>query len=104
MEAVKIEHFRKQSAEILLIRDQAQGFYTGSNTYSLGALAVSRTSHFDKVVFGRIVTFALSRARRCWGEDAKIDSLILVYEHHLFDGIFDVWAQEWSKKHGLQIT
>lgn len=104
LEAVKVERFRKRSAEILLIRDQAQGFYTGSNTYSPDALAVSRTSHFDKTIFSRIVSFALSRARKCWGENAKIDSLILVYKHHLFDGVFDVWAQEWSKEHGLQIS
>lgn len=104
LEAVKVERFRKRSAEILLIRDQAQGFYTGSNTYAPDALAVSRTSHFDKAIFSRIVAFALSRARKCWGENVKIDSLILVYKHHLFDGVFDVWAQEWSKEHGLQIS
>ncbi len=103
LEAIKVEHFRKQSAEILLIRDQAQGFYTGSNTYSLDALSVSRTSQFDKAIFNRIVTYSLSRARRCWGENTEIKSLTLVYKHHLFDGIFDVWAQEWSQEHGLHV-
>lgn len=103
LEAVKVEHFHKQSAEILLIRDQAQGFYTGSNTYSLDAVAVSRSCQFDKAIFNRIVTYSLSRARRCWGENTKIDSLTLVYKHHLFDGIFDVWAREWSQEHGLPI-
>lgn len=103
LEAVKVEHFHKQSAEILLIRDQAQGFYTGSNTYSSDALAVSRTSHFSKAILNRIVTYSLSRARRCWGENTKIDSVTMVYKHHLFDGIFDVWAQEWSREHDLQI-
>ena len=103
LEAVKVEHFHKESVEILLIRDQAQGFYTGSNTYSLDALAVSRTSRFEKAIFDRIVTYSLSRGRRCWGENTKIDSLTLVYKHHLFDGIFDVWAQEWSQKHDLHI-
>lgn len=103
MEAVKVEHFHKEAVEILLIRDQAQGFYTGSNTYSLDALAVSRTSRFEKAIFDRIVTYSLSRGRRCWGENTKIDSLTLVYKHHLFDGIFDVWAQEWSQKHDLHI-
>ena len=103
LEAVKVEHFHKQSTKLLLVRDQAQGFYTGSNTYSLDALAVSRTSHFDKAIFSRIVTYAISRARRCWGEDIEIDSVTMVYKHHLFDSIFDVWAQEWSREHGLRI-
>ena len=101
--AVKVEHFHNHSAEMLLIRDQAQGFYTGCNTYALNALAVSRTTHFDKAVFGRIVAYSLSRARRCWGETTKVDSLTLVYKHHLFDTIFDVWAKEWSQKHNLHI-
>ncbi|CAF9935007.1 MAG: hypothetical protein ALECFALPRED_006211 [Alectoria fallacina] len=103
LEAVKVEHFHNPSAEILLIRDQAQGFYTGFNAYSVDALSVSRTSHFDKAIFGRIVTYSLLRARRCWGKDFKIESLTLVYKHHLFDGIFDVWAQEWSQEHGLSV-
>ena len=101
--AVKVEHFRKHSAEMLLIRDQAQGFYTGCNTYALDALAVSRTTHFDKAVFDRIVAYSLSRARRCWGETTPVGSLTLVYKHHLFDTIFDIWAQEWSQKHNLLI-
>ena len=101
--AVKVEHFHNHSAEMLLIRDQAQGFYTGCNIYDLDALAVSRTTHFDKAVFARIVAYALSRARRCWGENTKVDSLTLVYKHHLFDTVFDVWAQEWSQKHNLRI-
>ena len=103
LEAVKVEHFHKQSAEILLIRDQAQGFYSGSNIYSFDALVVSRTSQFEKAIFGRIVTYSLLRARRCWGENTKIESLTLVYKHHLFDGILDAWAQEWSHEHDLRI-
>ena len=101
--AVKVERFHNHSAEMLLIRDQAQGFYTGLNTYSQDALAVSRTSHFDKAIFNRIVAYSLSRAHKCWGENAGIESLTLVYKHHLFDGIFDVWAQEWSQEHNLHV-
>jgi isocitrate/isopropylmalate dehydrogenase len=103
LEAVKVEFFHKQSVDILLIRDQAQGFYTGSNTYGVDALAVSRECQFDKAIFGRIVLYALLRARESWGEDTNIDSLTMVYKHHLFDGVFDVWAQEWSQRHGLHI-
>ena len=101
--AVKVEHFHNHSAEMLLIRDQAQGFYTGCNTYALDALTVSRTTHFDKAVFARIVAYSLSRARRCWGEITEVDSLTLVYKHHLFDTVFDVWAKEWSQQHHLHI-
>ena len=103
LEAVKVTRFHKESAEILLVRDQAQGFYTGSNTYSLDDSAVSRTNQFDKAIFNRIITYSLLRARRCWDDTIKIDSVTMVYKHHLFDGIFDIWAQEWSKEHDLHI-
>lgn len=69
----------------------------------MDALAVSRVCHFDKAIFGRIISYALSRARESWGEDTQIDSLTMVYKHHLFDGVFDVWAQELSQRHGLHI-
>ncbi|KAL2040180.1 hypothetical protein N7G274_007083 [Stereocaulon virgatum] len=103
LESVKVELFHKQSVDILLIRDQAQGFYTGSNPYGVDALAVSRACQSDTAIFGRIVSYALSCARKSWGEDTQIDSLTMVYKYHLFDGVFDVWAQKWSRRHGLHI-
>lgn len=103
LKAVKVEFYCRPPDEMILIRDQAQGFYTGSNTYSPGALAVARTSHFEKIIFSNIVDFAFAVAGRRWGEKANIESVTLVYKHHLFDGIFDVWAQEWSKTYGVQI-
>lgn len=32
LEAIKVERFSHQEADIILVRDQAQGFYTGVNT------------------------------------------------------------------------
>ena len=66
-------------------------------------LAVSRSSRFNKTIFGRIIKYSISRAHRCWGNNTKIESLTLICRFHLFDGIFDVWAKEWSKEHDLQI-
>ena len=101
---MKVELVHKHSVAIYTPHPRSSSsFYTGSNTYAVDALAVSRASQFDKAIFGRIVSYALSRARESWGEDTKIDSLTMVYKHHLFDGVFDVWAQEWSQMHGLHI-
>ena len=100
--AVKIEYFQKPSGDILLVRDQAQGFYTGSNHYALDSSTVSRTCDFSSTTFDRIITYALSRAHEHWGKHAEL-SLTLVYKHHLFDGVFDDWSREWSIKHGLPI-
>lgn len=103
LEAIKVERFSNQEADIILVRDQAQGFYTGMNNYSPDRENVSRTCSFSKDVTGRIVRYTLGRALSLWGVDAIIESVAMVYKHHLFDGIMDTWAKEWSKEYGLHI-
>ncbi|KAL9118778.1 MAG: hypothetical protein Q9187_004673 [Circinaria calcarea] len=99
-EAIKIERFDQGQASILLVRDQAQGFYTGSN--DVGEEVVSRTCYFSKGLFGRIVSYSLERARQLWGPDA-IDSIAMVYKHHLFGGTFDGWAKQLSKQYAVKV-
>jgi len=100
LEAIKVERFDNAQASVLLVRDQAQGFYTGSN--DIGEGTVSRTCHFRRDVFGRIVSYALKRASQVWG-DGEIDSILMVYKYHLFGGIFDVWAKELSKEYTVEV-
>ncbi len=102
LESVKIEHFNQGPNSLLLIRDQAQGFYTGANDHDVAGGKVSRTCEFSKEMFSRIVSFSVNRARQIWG-DQGIDSVFLVYKFHLFDGVFSAWAKNWSKEHGLKI-
>ena len=104
LEAVKVELFsrRQGSASVLLVRDQAQGFYTGSNEYDAVNETLTRTCQFSKQLTGRIVSYSLGRARQIWGEHA-IDSVNMVYKYHLFDGIFDIWAKELSEEHSVKI-
>ena len=102
LEAIKVERFDQGSASIILFRDQTQGFYCGTNEYN-GMEAVSRTCHFSKHLTGRIVAYALRRARQDWGSHTRVDSVVMVYKHHLFHGIFDAWAKEWSTEHGIDI-
>ena len=103
LEAVKVERFDQGSASMLLIRDQAQGFYCGSNRYDVDMAAVSRTTHFSKRLMGQMVTYGIKRARQTWGSHTIVDSVIMVYKHHLFDGVFDAWANEMSKEHGIKV-
>lgn len=100
LEAIKVERFHQGSTSILFIRDQAQGFYTGSNNYDLGKATLSRTCQFSKEVTGRIISYSLDRARQA---NHAVDTVFMVYKHHLFEGIFDLWATEWSKEHRVKI-
>ena len=104
LQAVKVERFVQGASEILLVRDQAQGFYTGSNQYAADMETVSRTCQFSKNLTARILSYSIERAREVKGQFAVIDNVIMVYKHHLFDGIFDTWAEEWSKKYDVKIS
>ena len=87
-------------SSVILVRDQAQGFYTGSNIVSDGK--VSRSCQFSKETTGRIIAYALSRARNQWGTGV-VESITMVYKHHLFGDTFEVWAKAWSEKFGVKI-
>lgn len=100
LEAIKVERFDHAKTSVLLVRDQAQGFYTGSN--DIGEGTVSRTCHFRRDVFGRIVSYALERAAQVW-DNGAINSILMVYKFHLFGGIFDSWAKELSKEYAIDI-
>lgn len=103
LEAVKVEYFTSSSAEVLLVRDQAQGFYSGINKHAPDLSSVSRSSTFSRNVFERLVDYGLKRAHEHWGGEAKIENVLLVYKFHLFDGIFDAWARTWTCKHNVRV-
>ncbi|KAJ5153862.1 uncharacterized protein N7500_009301 [Penicillium coprophilum] len=104
LQAVKVEHFKMSpSASILLVRDQAQGFYSGLNNMDSNQETVSRSSYFSKKVFETILTFSLARSREVWGSDSPITTVTLVYKFHLFDGLFYSWAKEWKESYGVDI-
>ena len=102
LEAVKVEYFRSGAAELLLVRDQAQGFYTGTSQYDADDKSISRTCYFSYKAMTNLIDFAIGRARKTWCSKS-IDSIVLVYKHHLFDGIFDKWAAQWAAQHELPI-
>ena len=64
LESVKVDHMVSESNSLLLIRDQAQGFYTGGNEYNVAGDKVSRTCEFSKEMFSRIITYSIKRARQ----------------------------------------
>lgn len=102
LEAIKIEQFSQGPNSLLLIRDQAQGFYTGANEHDVAGEKVSHTCEFRKEIFSRIISYSIMRARQVWG-DHGIESVSMVYKFHLFDGVFSAWAKDWSKEHGIRI-
>lgn len=94
LQAVKIENFTTNTLDsVLLVRDQAQGFYSGINKVNATNDRVSRTVNFSKDIFSRILAFALTGARTLWVDMDGV-TVTMVYKFHLFDGLFHSWAEE----------
>ncbi|KAJ6043684.1 hypothetical protein N7499_006103 [Penicillium canescens] len=104
LQAVKVEHFElNPSTSILLMRDEAQGCYSGLNKFDSTRETVTRSTYFSKGVFEQLLAFSLARAHEVWGPEVDINTVTLVYKFHLFDGLFYSWAQEWEGSFGVGI-
>ncbi|MGQ4513273.1 isocitrate/isopropylmalate family dehydrogenase [Streptomyces sp. DW26H14] len=100
LEAVKVDVIATGDTSLLLVRDEAQGFYTGENRHTPGA--VTRTTAFSREVTEKVVSYALRRARREW-PDGRIDQVVMAYKFHLLDGALDAWVREISTRLGVAI-
>ncbi|BAJ31790.1 MULTISPECIES: isocitrate/isopropylmalate family dehydrogenase [Kitasatospora] len=98
--AVKVEQLTAGAARLLLVRDQAQGFYTGENRHEDGR--VVRTMEFSRAVTERVVRYAVDRARESWPEGPA--RVLLAYKYHLLDGVMDDWTAGLSAELGLDIA
>ncbi|KIQ64871.1 isocitrate dehydrogenase [Kitasatospora griseola] len=98
--AVKVEPLVAAGARLLLVRDQAQGFYTGENQHTPGR--VVRTMEFSRAVTEQVVRYAVRRARELWPEGpARVQ---MAYKFHLLDGALDDWAAALSAALGIEIS
>lgn len=100
LQAVKVDVIATGDRSLLLVRDEAQGFYTGENDHSPGV--VSRTLAFSREITEKVVSFALRRARQEW-PDGEACRVVMAYKFHLLDGALDEWVAESSARHGVDI-
>jgi isocitrate/isopropylmalate dehydrogenase len=100
LRAVKVDHLAAGGKSLLLVRDQAQGFYTGENRHTDGQ--VVRTLAFSRDITEAVIVHALERARLAW-PDGGPDRIVMAYKFHLLDGAFDAWAAEIAARHGVRI-
>ncbi|GGT00327.1 isocitrate/isopropylmalate family dehydrogenase [Nonomuraea spiralis] len=100
LQAAKVDAIPTPEGSLLLVRDQAQGFYTGENTHVPGALV--RTMAFSREITEKVITLALRRARQEW-PDGRIDEIVMAYKFHLLDGALEEWVSESAARHGVHI-
>ncbi|MGM1059440.1 isocitrate/isopropylmalate family dehydrogenase [Saccharothrix sp. Mg75] len=87
-------------AALLLVRDQAQGFYTGENRHAPGV--VTRTMRFSQDVTDEVIAHALARGWRQW-PDGGPDRVVMAYKFHLLDGALDDWVRAAAERHQVRI-
>ncbi|MEU4743596.1 isocitrate/isopropylmalate family dehydrogenase [Actinosynnema sp. NPDC023658] len=87
-------------AALLLVRDEAQGFYTGENRHAPGVL--TRTMQFSREVTDDVIAHALAQGWRQW-PDGGADRIVMAYKHHLLDGAFDDWVRAAAERHRVRI-
>ncbi|MFB7499222.1 isocitrate/isopropylmalate family dehydrogenase [Streptomyces sp. NPDC056161] len=100
LRAVKVDALNAGGARLLLVRDQAQGFYTGDNEHRPGH--VRRVTEFSREITEQVLEYALRRARREWPDEGP-DRIVMAYKFHLLDGALDDWAAEFAERHGIDV-
>jgi tartrate dehydrogenase/decarboxylase / D-malate dehydrogenase len=100
LRAVKVDVLDAAGARLLLVRDQAQGFYTGDNEHRPGV--VRRVTEFSREITERILDHAVDRARREWPGEGPA-RILMAYKFHLLDGALDEWCADYAARHRLDI-
>ncbi|MFE9252034.1 isocitrate/isopropylmalate family dehydrogenase [Streptomyces sp. NPDC007088] len=100
LRAVKVDALDAAGARLLLVRDQAQGFYTGENEHTPGR--VRRITEFSREITEKVLEYALRRARQEWPGEGPA-RIVMAYKFHLLDGALDVWAAEFAQRHGVDV-
>jgi nicotinamidase-related amidase/isocitrate/isopropylmalate dehydrogenase len=101
-QSVKVEHLPSPALDLLLVRDQFQGFYAGHNTRDADQAALHRSASFSRDGTWALLDFTLAEARQAWGVTAA-PRLVMAYKFHLLDGLLARWVNEWSQARGLAV-
>ncbi|OLF06770.1 isocitrate dehydrogenase [Actinophytocola xinjiangensis] len=100
LRAVKTDLLTTHDTTLLLIRDEAQGFYTGHNSHAPGE--ITRTMRFSRDTTEQVIGYALARAHREW-PDTGPHQILMAYKFHLLDGALDDWVTDLTRRTGTPI-
>ncbi|WP_411082802.1 isocitrate/isopropylmalate family dehydrogenase [Streptomyces sp. cmx-18-6] len=102
LQAVKVDALPAGAgaASLLLVRDQAQGFYTGENQHLDGV--VRRTMEFSRDLTEKVLSYAVGRAWQQW-PDAGPERIVMAYKFHLLDGALDSWVTDVAGRYDVPV-
>ncbi|MEW6364330.1 MAG: isochorismatase family protein [Acidobacteriota bacterium] len=102
LRGVKMEVIPTPYGELFLVRDAAQGFYTGSNDTGDRNI-IRRTCEFRRDWTEQLLDYAHAAAAAHWGGPQGIDHFLLAYKFHLLDNRFAQWVDEYSRSRNLTL-
>lgn len=97
---VKIEALKTPEGELLLARDEAQGFYAGDNDEG-SPDEIRRPAVFSRATTTRLLDFAVDAATRRWKSAPQ--RIVCVYKHHLLDNRLARWVFEHAAARGWKV-
>lgn len=100
LQAVKVDTITAAGASLLLVRDEAQGFYTGENHHTPGV--VRRTMEFSREITEKVLTYAVERAWREWPGPGPA-RIVMAYKFHLLDGALDAWVTDLAGRYDIPV-
>ncbi|MFI1224759.1 MULTISPECIES: isocitrate/isopropylmalate family dehydrogenase [unclassified Streptomyces] len=101
LQAVKVDALPiGDGGALLLVRDQAQGFYTGENEHLDGV--VRRTMEFSRDLTEKVLSYAVERAWRQW-PGAGPARIVMAYKFHLLDGALDAWVTDLAARYDVPV-
>ncbi len=100
---VKVETLPNGDGEILLVRDQTQGFYGGQNDRDGSADRITRTTTFSRAHTYRVLDFAVAEATRRFGGRDRIGPVVMAYKFHLLDLRFANWVADYARERGVDV-
>lgn len=102
LRGVKLEVIPTAHGEMFLVRDEAQGFYSGSNDTGSRDI-IRRTCEFRRDWTEQLLDYARGAAAVHWGGLQTIDHFLLVYKFHLLDNRFARWIDEYSRSRNITL-
>ncbi|MEV1047844.1 isocitrate/isopropylmalate family dehydrogenase [Streptomyces sp. NPDC049916] len=101
LQAVKVDALPVgDGSTLLLVRDQAQGFYTGENHHGDGV--IRRTMEFSRDLTEKVLDYAVERARHQWPGQGPT-RIVMAYKFHLLDGALDAWVTDIAARYDIPV-
>ncbi len=103
LRCAKVETLPNDGGRMVLVRDQAQGFFAGDNDRHGSSESIERTCRFSRATTNAVLDFAIAEGAREFGGVGGIDAVVMAYKFHLLDLRFAHWVEDYARDTGVDV-